>query len=151
RVGPASLIASTRFQAWLRWCNLRSNVYVSINAVRPGQRTRTRAAISVIRHVFLDIDRDGPEMVAAIANRRDLPAPSYVLDSSPDRRHVLWGVSGFSVEGVERLQKLLSIDLGTDPAATSSTQMTRMPGFVNHKRRRHLITIDYSDTARLYT
>src|SRR5262245_57477275 len=26
-----------------------------------------------------------------------------------------------------------------------------MPGFVNHKRRRHLITIDYGDTARLYT
>src|SRR5262249_15487490 len=119
RVGPVSLFASTRFQAWLRWCNLRSNVYVSVNSVRPGQRTRTRAAIAVIRHVFLDMDHDGPEMVAAIANRRDLPAPSYVLHSSPNRRHVLWRVSGLSVEGVKRLQKLLSIELGTDPAATS--------------------------------
>ena len=72
-------------------------------------------------------------MLAAIAARRDLPPPSYVLHSSPNRLHVLWRVSGFTKEGVEALQKQLAKELGTDKAATSCAQITRLPGFFNHK------------------
>ena len=40
--------------------------------------------------------------------------------------------------------------LGTDPAATACTQVTRLPGFVNHKRATPcLVCIDYRDTQRL--
>jgi hypothetical protein len=152
RVGPVSLIATPRFQAWLRWRNLtRSNVYVSLNAVVPDQRTRRREAIAVIRHIFLDIDRDGAQTLATIANRRDLPTPSYVVHSSTDRLHVLWRASGFTIDGAERLQRLLAQELGTDQAATPSTQMTRLPGFVNHRRHQHLVTIEYIDISRSYT
>lgn len=136
RVGPMSLIANPKFQAWLRAENARRfSVFVSVNAIRPQRKARTRDAIGEIRHVFLDADRDGPGVLAAISTRRDLPPPSYVVHSSPNRLHVLWRVSGFAKEDAEALQKQLARELGTDKAATSCAQITRLPGFFNHKYR----------------
>ncbi len=136
RVAPVSLIASPKFQAWLRAENARRfSVFVSVNTIRPQRRARTRDAIADVRHVFLDADRDGTTVLAAISRRRDLPPPSYVTYSSPNRLHLLWQVSGFTKDGVESLQKHLAKDLGTDKAATSCAQMTRLPGYFNHKYR----------------
>lgn len=102
RVGPLSLICHPKFQAWLRAQNARRfSVYVSINAIRPQRRARTRDAIGEIRHVFLDADRDGDGVLQSIGARRDLPLPSYVIRSSPGRLHVLWQVTGFTKEDVE--------------------------------------------------
>ena len=99
RVGPVSLISSPRFQAWLRAENARRfSVFVSVNAIRPQRKARTREAIGEIRHVFLDADRDGPAVLAAIAARRDLPSPNCVVHTSPNRLHVLWRVTGFTKE-----------------------------------------------------
>ena len=134
RVGPLSLICHPKFQAWLRAQNARKfSVFVSVNAIRPQRRARTREAIGEIRHVFLDADKDGDGVLQAIGARRDLPLPSYVIRSSPGRLHVLWQVTGFTKEGVEALQKRLAGELGTDKAATSCSQLTRLPGFLNHK------------------
>lgn len=136
RVGPLSLITNPKFQAWLRAENARRfSVFVSVNAVRPQRKARTRDAIGDIRHLFLDADRDGPSVLARIAARPDLPAPSFVIHSSPNRLHVLWRVSGFAKEGAEALQKQLAVELGTDKVATSCAQLTRLPGFFNHKYR----------------
>jgi len=110
-------------------------MYVSVNAVLPG-RSRTRRAVASIRHVFLEEDIDGPGLLAALTTRPDLPPPSYVLHSSPGRLHVLWRARGFERSGVERLQKDLASQLHTDPAATSCSQTTRLPGFMNHKHER---------------
>ncbi len=42
RVGPLSLIAHPRFQAWLRAQSARRfSVYVSVNAIRPQRKART--------------------------------------------------------------------------------------------------------------
>jgi hypothetical protein len=152
RVGPLSLIASATFQAWLRAQSARRfSVFVSVNAIRPQRKARTRDAIGEIRHVFLDADRDGPGVLAAISARRDLPLPSYVLHSSPNRLHVLWRVSGFTKEGVEALQKQLARELGTDKAATSCAQITRLPGFFNHKYRpAPSVTAVYMPGPRLF-
>lgn len=136
RVGPLSLITNPRFQAWLRAENARRfSVFVSVNAIRPQRKARTRDAIGDIRHVFLDADRDGPAVLARISARADLPPPSFVIHSSPNRLHILWRVSGFTKEGVETLQKRLAAELGTDKVATSCAQLTRLPGFFNHKYR----------------
>jgi len=155
RVGPVSLVADARFQAWLRWRNLiRSNIYVSVNAIRPGRRSRTRESVRAIRHVFLEADHDGSQVLAAIDLRRDLPGLSYVLHSSPNRVHVFWRVAGFTIEQAEALQKQLARELGTDVAATPCTQTTRVPGFFNHKPQYvppHLVTIEYRDSTRVYT
>ena len=116
RVGPRSLIESRRFQSWLRWRNLLQwNVYVSVNAIDPSRRSRTRDSVGSVRHVFVEADHDGPEVLAAIAARSDLPRPSYVLHSSPGRIHVFWRACGFTGKSVEALQKLLAVQLGTEP------------------------------------
>jgi hypothetical protein len=134
RVGPMSWIRSERFQRWLRAMNARKyNIFVSVNAIAPGHRSRTRDAIGAVRHVFLDADHDGSAVLSRVAVRTDLPSPSYVLLSSPSRVHVFWRVAGFDNGLVERLQRQLALELRTDPAATPVTQTTRLPGFFNHK------------------
>lgn len=153
RVGPLSLITNPRFQAWLRAENARRfSVFVSVNAIRPQRKARTRDAIGEIRHVFLDADRDGPSVLARISARSDLPPPSFVIHSSPNRLHALWRVAGFSKEAVESLQKLLAAELGTDKTATSCAQVTRMPGFRNHKYRPGpLVTVDYAPALGVFS
>lgn len=145
RVGPLSLVAHPRFQAWLRAQSARRfSVYVSVNAIRPQRKARTGDAIGEIRHVFLDVDRDGQRVLTEIARRDDLPLPSYILHSSPNRLHVLWRVEGFTRESVEALQKHLARKLQTDKAATSCAQMTRLAGFPNHKYRpAPMVSVDY--------
>ncbi len=154
RVGPLSLASNARFQAWLRAKQAieRANVYISVNAVEPRQRSRTRTAIQAIRHLFLDADDDADAVLAALSNRADLPPLSYVLHSSPNRAHLFWRVSGFTIDRAEAVQKRLARELGTDPAATPCTQTTRWVGFVNHKYRPgHLVSIEYRCLDRVYT
>jgi hypothetical protein len=152
RVGSVAWIQSERFQRWLRTMNARRfNVFVSVNAITPGHRSRTRDAIGAVRHVFLDADDDGPAVLSLIDARRDLPRPNYVLHSSPNHIHVFWRVEGFDAAMVERLQKQLARELATDPAATPVTQNTRLPGFFNHKRAQpHLVTVEYRDLSARY-
>jgi hypothetical protein len=153
RVGPVSLMMSARFLDWLRRANdVSANIYVSVNAVRSGQLTRTRRAIADVRHVFVDADHSAAAVIAAINGRLDLPEPSYVLHSSPGRAHVLWRVAQVSVAAAESLQKQLARALHTDPAATAASQMTRLPGFFNRKYSTpSLVTIDYRCWGRVYT
>ncbi len=151
RVVPVSAVIAPRFQAWLRFRNAaRWNVYVSVNAVVPG-RSRTKDAIASVRHVFLDVDRNGPRCLREVALRRDLPSPSYVIHTSPERIHVLWRVHGFDVERVEALQKHLARECGTDSAATACSQMTRLPGFVNYKHQIPcLVSVDYQASNSVF-
>jgi len=143
---------SDHVQAWLYAMSLRRfNVYCSVNAIAPGRRSRTRDAITAIRHVFVDADHDGPTVLARIAERNDLPTPSYVLTSSPGRLHIFWRVSDFDTHRVELLQKQLARELGTDAAATPVSQLTRLPGFHNQKYDTpHLITVAYGDVDRVF-
>ncbi len=152
RVGSVSWVQTERFQRWLRAMNSRKySVFVSVNAITSGRRSRTRDAIGAVRHVFLDADDDGVAVLSRVESRRDLPPPSYVLHTSPNHVHLFWRVAGFDHDLVERLQKQLARELGTDPAATPVTQNTRLPGFFNHKRAQpHLVTVEYRDVDVRY-
>lgn len=153
RVGPVELMRSSRFQAWLRAANASDHdVYVSVNAVQPGQRSRRREAIHAIRHIVIDVDRSATDVLREIETRPDLPPPSYVLHTSRDHAHVLWRVSGFEIESAELLQEHLADELHADPAATSCAQMTRLPGFVNHHHYpAPVVTTDYCKANRTYS
>jgi hypothetical protein len=153
RVGPLDWVLHPKFQAWLRFKNSQKfNVYCGVNAIAPWKRARTRDSMGAVRHVFLEADRDGPAVLARIGARSDLPDPSYVLHSSSNRVHVFWRVARFELDYVEALQKRLARELDTDPAATPSTQMTRLVGYYNHKYQpAHLVTIDDRCIDRRYT
>jgi hypothetical protein len=152
RIGPLTWVQSDRFQRWLRAMNASTyNVFVSVNPITPGHRSRTRTAVGAVRHLFLDADHDGRGVLSSIEARWDLPSPSYVLHSSPNHMHIFWRVAGFDHTSVERLQRHLARELETDPAATPVTQTTRLPGFFNHKRAQpHLVTVEYLDVNVRY-
>lgn len=144
RILPVSNVAAPRFQAWLRFRNAaRWNIYVSANALTPG-RSRRKEAIAAIRHVVLDVDQDSAHVLRELDARRGLPPLACVLRTSPGRCHAFWRVSGFTADLVERLQKGLARQFGTDLAATASSQMTRLPGFINYKHDiPYLVRIEY--------
>lgn len=152
RVRTVEDATKPRFQAWLRAENAAgANVYVSVNSLKCGQRSRRREAVAAIRHVFLDADNRADDVLASVAGDRALPPPSYVLRSSPGRAHVFWRVSGFTRESVEALEKHLAGTFGTDRAATACTQVTRLPGFMNHKRATpFLVSVEYRDPKRVF-
>jgi hypothetical protein len=152
RVGPVAWVQGERFQRWLWSMNAREySIFVGVNAIIAGRRSRTRDAIGSVRHVFLDADIDGSAVLLRIQARTDLPRPSYVLHTSPDHVHIFWRATEFDHGLVERLQKQLARELGTDPAATPVTQNTRLPGFFNHKRSRpHLVTVAYRNVDVRY-
>lgn len=144
RILPVSAVTAPRFQAWLRFRNAaRWSVYVSANSVRPG-RSRRKGAIAAIRHVMLDVDDDGMGVLPKLEQRRDLPPLAYVVHTSPGRLHVFWRVTGFTASLVEAVQKRLAREIGTDPAATACSQMTRLPGLLNYKHDLpNLVSVEY--------
>jgi hypothetical protein len=101
--------------------------------------------------VFLDADDSGPDVVRRLEGRHDLPTPSSVLHTSPGRVQVLWRVHLFSPECVERLQKQLARELGTDLAASACTQTMRMPGFLNWKYAPPVVVVgECGNTSRVF-
>jgi hypothetical protein len=138
---------------WLRNQNAaRCDVYVSVNALAAGAPSRTRGDVATIRHVILDVDRNSRTVLRQLERRSDCPQPSYLVHTSPDRVHILWRVRRFETSTAERLQKRLAADLNGDLAATSVTQMTRLPGFWNHKYSDpYRVWVDYRDVDRLLT
>ena len=153
RIGPVAWVCSDSVQKWLLERNTaRHAVYANVNALATGARSRTRRDVAAIRHLFLDIDRHASDVLLQLERRSGLRPPSYVVHTSPGRAHVLWRVRGFDTPAAERLQKQLAADLDGDLAATSVAQMTRLPGFWNHKYSEpYRVWVDYRDVGRVLT
>lgn len=144
RVTTAENLASERWQAWLRGENARgANVYISYNALRQDTRNRTKADVAAIRHLYLDLDKDGDRSLAAIEMSKEVPPPSYVLSTSPGKYQVIWKVEEMSQNQAESLQRRMVEAFGGDPAATDSTRVLRLPGYNNKKYQQ-----DYRVEAR---
>jgi hypothetical protein len=134
RIAKAQSIASPEFQEWLAAQSAAgADVYVGMNPIREGAYNRTKGNIKDIRHVYLDLDREGDASLEAIRNSPDVPAPNFVLDTSPGKHQVVWKVTGFNQEEAETLLRTLSNQFDGDPAATDSTRVLRLPGFANRK------------------
>lgn len=134
RVSSAGQIASEEFQRWLRYMNREKHeVYISMNALQPGARGRTKADVGEVRHVYLDFDVKGDEAVRNVRDREDLPMPNHLIESSPGKWQVVWRVEGFESSQAEALMRGMVQDLGADPAATDASRVLRVPGFYNHK------------------
>ncbi len=134
RIATAERIAAPDFQAWLRHKNTqKEEVYISMNALRPGATGRTKSDIVAVRHLYLDFDENGTEAVERMLARPDLPRQSYRISSSPGKWQIVWKAEGFAPERAEALQKWLARETGADPAATDCTRVLRLPGFYNHK------------------
>jgi hypothetical protein len=134
RITTAQKAASPEFQAWLRYKNANgADIYVGMNPLKQDASTRTKDDIETIRHLYIDLDQNGPTALEAIKNSDLVPRPNYVLNTSLDKFQVVWKVEGVTPEDAEALQRGMVREFGGDPAATDSTRVLRLPGFANKK------------------
>ena len=138
-----------RYLGWLAYQNhTGANVYVGANPLHSGSRKRTKNNIAEVRHLYLDIDEDGENRLAALQASEDVPIPSIVLSTSPDKYQVLWRVEGFDFDQQEVTLKLLAITFGGDSACTDRNRVLRVPGFSNCKYDpAHPVTAEYPSAS----
>lgn len=135
RIVTSARIAEPTFQEWLRFKNENEScdIYLGMNTLKPEARGRTKEDIQSIRHLYLDIDVDGPSVLARIQKSNLVPPPNYTLKTSPDKFQLVWRVENVLQEQAELLQRAMARKFGGDPAATDSTRVLRLPGFLNRK------------------
>lgn len=135
RISTAEKIADPSFQRWLHFKNDRefSDIYLGMNPLKSGARSRTKDDILSIRHLYLDLDNEGPTSLTLIDQSSLVPKPNYVLATSPGKFQVIWRVEDISQEQAESLLRVMARKFKADPTATDSTRVLRMPGFFNRK------------------
>ena len=152
RITKAETIADPEFQAWLAARNAAgSDVYVGMNPIKEGAYTRTKDDIKDIRHIYLDLDTKGDEVLEAIRNSTEVPAPNFVLDTSPGKHQVVWRVAGINQSEAESLLHSLANQFEGDRAATDSTRVLRLPGFANRKLSEEFIVGARQESDATYT
>jgi hypothetical protein len=152
RITRAETIASPSFQGWLVYENARgSDVFVGMNPIKDGAYSRTKANIKEIRHLYLDLDRDGDQVLEAIRRSTDLPPATFVLNTSPGKHQVVWRIAGMDQDRAERLLRTLANRYAADPAATDSTRVLRLPGFANRKLPGEFIVQARYESDAFYT
>ncbi len=146
RIVTLEQATAPRYLAWLRYENHNgANIYVAANPLRPGSRRRTKDCIAVVRHLYLDIDVDGDERIAALKASDAVPVLSTILCTSPGKYQALWRVEGFDFDQQENTLKLLVIAFGGDSACTDRNRVLRVPGFLNRKYDpAHPVSVEYT-------
>lgn len=151
-IARAETIASPPFQNWLAAQSAGGyDVFLGMNPIKDGAFSRTKVNIKDIRHVYLDLDRDGDQALETIRNSTEVPAPNFVLDTSPGKHQVVWKVTGFTQDDAEALLHNLANKFGGDLAATDSTRVLRLPGFANHKLPDEFIVQARQESDAAYT
>jgi hypothetical protein len=134
RIASAETIAHPTFQAWLADRNRAgADVFLGMNPLKEAASSRTKSSIKEIRHVYLDLDENARESLRSLRNSTEVPQPNFVLDTSPGKHQVVWKVEAIDQEQAESLLRSMANQFGGDPAATDSTRVLRMPGYVNRK------------------
>jgi len=135
RIASTDRIAGPSFQAWLEHKNQKEScdIYIGMNTLKPDVQSRTKEDIQTIRHLYLDIDHEGQAALTKIRQSNLVPGPNYVIRTSPERFQVVWRVEDISQEQAEAMQRAMARKYGGDPAATDSTRVLRLPGFINRK------------------
>jgi RepB DNA-primase N-terminal domain/AAA domain len=112
------------------------NVYVAMNAFTPGVRHRRVRDVKEVRSLYIEFDengREGLERIRADVAAGTIPAPDFVIESSPSKFHVIWRVQGFDVAQQQALNSALQKRYGSDPASVDAARVLRLPGTRNLK------------------
>ena len=151
RITSAETVASPEFQSSLRRENSAgADIFIGMNPIKDGAYSRTKDSIRDIRHLYIDLDTNGREAVESIRNSPEVPAPNFVLDTSPDKHQVVWRVEGLDQEQAESILRAIADQFGGDPAATDSTRVLRLPGFANKKHDEEFIVQAFHESNQVY-
>jgi hypothetical protein len=129
-IRTAREIVEPGYQARLRYDNARDAcIYVTANALREGATGRTKNDIETVRHVYLDVDTKGREVLDKVLHAPDMPKPHAVLETSPSKFQVMYQVDGFTKEKAEEVTRGMAHHFGADAAVFDSARVMRLPGF----------------------
>jgi hypothetical protein len=151
RILPAEAIANAPFQSWLHQQNESgADIFIGMNPVREGSRSRTKEQIREIRHTYLDLDEEAGASLHAIRTSGDVPPPNFILDTSPGKHQVVWRVEGFDTNQAETQLRALASQYGGDSAATDISRLLRLPGFANRKYNDAFVVRVHHETEAVY-
>jgi hypothetical protein len=151
RILSAEVAASPPFQEWLRErSESGSDVFLGMNPLSHNSCARTKECILEVRHVYLDLDEDGPASLHAIRTTGDVPVPNFVLDTSPEKNQVVWRVDGLDQAQAESLLRSMAAQFRGDPAATDICRVLRIPGFRNWKYNERFLVRAIQETDQVY-
>jgi hypothetical protein len=151
RILSAEVVAGLPFQDWLRERGESgADVFLGMNPLRHNSHARTKECILEIRHVYLDLDEDGPASLHAIRTTGNVPVPNFVLDTSPEKNQVVWRVDGLDRAQAESLLRSLAEQFRGDPAATDISRVLRVPGFRNWKYDDRFFVRAIQETEQVY-
>jgi hypothetical protein len=152
RITKAEIIASPEFQAVLLEQNRAgADIFVGMNPIKDGAYNRTKQSLREIRHVYLDIDRDGDQAIEIIRASLDVPTPTFVLNTSPGKYQVVWRIERVNLQQAETLLHSMANHFGGDPAATDATRVLRLPGFANRKLAIEFVVQVVQATDQIYS
>jgi hypothetical protein len=152
RIGSTAKVTDTPFQDWLRYKNGQDgcDIYVGMNALKATAFTRTKHDVLAIRHLYADLDHDGSASLAAIEKSSIVPAPNYVLNTSPDKYQVIWRVEDIDLAQAEGLLQAIAREFDGDHAATDAARVLRVPGFMNKKYDQDFLVSAQRHSDRIY-
>jgi hypothetical protein len=152
RITTTTKATDTPFQDWMRYKNEREgcDIYVGMNALKATAFTRTKHDIFAIRHLYVDLDRDGSASLAAIEKSTEVPTPNYVLNTSPDKYQAIWRVEDIDLAQAETLLHAIAREFDGDQAATDAARVLRVPGFLNKKYDQDFLVSAQHYSHRIY-
>jgi RepB DNA-primase N-terminal domain len=151
RITSAETVAGPEFQSRLSNENAAgADIFIGMNPLKEGADGRTKDNIQGIRHLYLDLDTGGQDALEAIRNSTEVPAPNFVLDTSPGKHQIVWKVQGLDLEQAESMLRAMADQLGGDPAATDSTRVLRLPGFANKKYDEEFVVQAHHQSNEIY-
>lgn len=151
RILPAKTIAGFPFQAWLHEENQAGgDIFIGMNPLKEGSDDRTKESVREIRHAYLDLDEEAGSALYSIRTAGNVPAPNFILDTSPGKHQVVWRVKGLERGQAESLLRALASQFGGDPAATDISRLLRLPGFTNRKYQDAFVARVLHDTEQIY-
>jgi RepB DNA-primase from phage plasmid len=152
RISTVAKVTDTPFQDWMRYKNDREgcDIYVGMNALKATAFTRTKHDVLAIRHLYADLDHDGSASLADIEKSSLVPAPNYVLNTSPDKYQVIWRVENIDLAQAETLLHAIAREFDGDQAATDAARVLRVPGFMNRKYDQDFLVSAERHSDRIY-
>lgn len=142
RVVKARTVTRPGYQRFLRHLNATGHdIFVSMNPVRPGARSREKADVLEVRRLQLDLDKSGPEslrQVLADVSAGHLPEPAAVVRSSRQNYQVIWHAARgtWTPDAAEDTMRRLAGLYDGDSSVSDVTRVMRLPGFRNKKPER---------------
>ena len=126
-------------------------MFMGMNPIKDGAHSRTKENIKEHSSRLSRPRQEWRPCPRSDSKFTLVPAPNFVLDTSPGKHQVVWKVSGFSQDEAESLLHSLANQFGGDLAATDSTRVLRLPGFANRKLPEEFIVQARQESDAVYT